>query len=188
MMNANFAENRLCQLHGGIIYSGRMPHLGHVPGENMRRLRLIAPRLPIAGLILLTLVSGRTVPGCICADGHFEWFCPETAENTGAHQCCGLKNRDGESGCCGAGTEVTAARCKSRVPTHGCCHFLATVPMLATDTSPAIKHHDTSADWDFALRPLAAVETAPSFSLRDASPGLHWANRDRLSLFQTLLL
>ena len=168
----------------------------------MQRLRHVLRICLVLAMIPLTVFSGRTAAGCICADGHFEMLCRggATCSRTGEKRppqsnSCGCvachANGDAASGsrksCCSShraprepGGQVQSNDCQER-----CCHPL-TLSSMTVDKQVAHQLDFDALTLDcVTLEGLLPAVVEQKFSVPpvDTRPPI-----ERLHLLQRLLI
>lgn len=112
----------------------------------MQRLRKILRIYLVLAMIPLTIFSGRTMAGCVCADGHFEPFCTGGAGRANAaygtqlgHLGCAncpaklAAKSSAKHACCGGEKPAVDSGCLNTDHDQGCCHPLTLLPMMAEE-------------------------------------------------------
>ncbi len=110
----------------------------------MQRLRKILRICLVLAMMPLTIFSGRTMAGCVCADGHFEPFCTGGFVRSnavhGAHLGCAncasksTAKSSAKHSCCGGEKCAVNAAWVNTDREQGCCHPLTLLPMMAEET------------------------------------------------------
>jgi hypothetical protein len=150
----------------------------------MRHVRQILRDSFIWVLVLLTIVSGRVAPGCLCADGHFELLCPGQQRREAHSPAVRCDKCHHHRTCCAHRHEPCRLVDASRADCpEGCCRPLTLSPMITEQDCSADSVAGESAVECTIAGDLIAAVASPADSHRgpDCRP-----QRDLLSRFQSL--
>ena len=134
--------------------------------------RLHRSKLLVSMVLVVFAVGAIPRTGCICADGHYEFFCRRhvIAGETASCSCCHAKRRCCQTNsCCNHSSQPASGErlpSPAAIGAQGCCHPVMSVPSVAPKES----------EKEPARRTLSAIDLVADHCL--LTPVVKEAKRD----------